>query len=313
MKPEIVNIYSCLNGIKIDKTNLPKVFLSQIRTDILSFVHSNMSKNKRQPYSRKKNAGTMTSAKSWGTGRAVARVPRVPGSGTHRSGQGAIVNMCRGGRMFAPTTIWRKWHHKINKNQRKIALKSALASSAVSSLIIARGYNINKVPEIPLVLENSIESLSKTNQGKKLLKCVGISVKIKKKFPLRAGKGKMRNRRFVKFKGPLIIYEKNIRCLRNIKGIDTCSITSLNLLNLAPGGHIGRLCVWTYSAFSKLDDIFHVNQDFYIKKPFGLSVDFFVPDLKKIINSNNIQRSIRPVATPVYIKKKRENLTNYKS
>ena len=87
MRIDQVNIYSCLNAIKIDKTSLPKVFLSHIRTDILSFVHSNMSKNKRQPYAVSKNAGTNTSAKSWGTGRAVARVPRVPGSGTHRSGR----------------------------------------------------------------------------------------------------------------------------------------------------------------------------------------------------------------------------------
>lgn len=31
--------------------------------------------------------GHQTSAESWGTGRAVARIPRVRGGGTHRSGQ----------------------------------------------------------------------------------------------------------------------------------------------------------------------------------------------------------------------------------
>ena len=305
MKTKLVNIYSCLNGIKIDKTNIPKVFFSEIRTDILSFVHSNMSKNRRQPYSRKKNAGNMTSAQSWGTGRAVARVPRVPGSGTHRSGQGAITNMCRGGRMFAPTTIWRKWHHKINKNQRKIALKSAIASSSISSLIIARGHDINKIPEIPLVLESSVESLSKTNQGQHILKYLGVLTKIKKKIRIRSGKGKMRNRRFLKFKGPLVIYEKNIRCFRNIKGIDICSIKSLNLLSLAPGGHIGRLCIWTYSAFSKLDVIFHFNQNVHNKKSLSSFDTYFNSDLNKIINSNKIQTSIRPVAIPIHFLKKR--------
>lgn len=49
--------------------------------------------------------GHQTSAESWGTGRAVARIPRVRGGGTHRSGQGAFGNMCRGGRMFAPTKV----------------------------------------------------------------------------------------------------------------------------------------------------------------------------------------------------------------
>lgn len=42
------------------------------------------------------------SAESWGTGRAVARIPRISGSGTHRSGQGAFGNMCRKGRMAFP-------------------------------------------------------------------------------------------------------------------------------------------------------------------------------------------------------------------
>jgi len=50
-------------------------------------------------------AGHQTAAESWGTGRAVSRIPRVPGGGTHRAGQGAFGNMCRGGRMFAPTKV----------------------------------------------------------------------------------------------------------------------------------------------------------------------------------------------------------------
>jgi large subunit ribosomal protein L4e len=64
-----------------------------------------MAKNKRQPHSVSSKAGEQTSAESWGTGRAVARIPRVNGSGTHRAGQAAFGNMCRGGRMFAPTKV----------------------------------------------------------------------------------------------------------------------------------------------------------------------------------------------------------------
>lgn len=52
------------------------------------------------------------------TGRAVARIPRVSGGGTHRAGQAAFGNMCRSGRMFAPTKIWRKWHIKVNQGQK---------------------------------------------------------------------------------------------------------------------------------------------------------------------------------------------------
>ena len=54
------------------------------------------------------------------TGRAVARIPRVSGGGTHRAGQAAFGNMCRSGRMFAPTKVWRKWHQKINLGQKYV-------------------------------------------------------------------------------------------------------------------------------------------------------------------------------------------------
>ncbi len=71
----------------------PTVFEAPIRNDIVEFVHTNVRKNKRVPYSVAKWAGTQSSAESWGTGRAVARIPRVPGGGTHRAGQGAFGNI----------------------------------------------------------------------------------------------------------------------------------------------------------------------------------------------------------------------------
>lgn len=83
--------------------------------------------------------GHQTSAESWGTGRAVARIPRVRGGGTHRSGQGAFGNMCRGGRMFAPTKPWRRWHRRININQKRYALVSAIAASGVPALVMSKG------------------------------------------------------------------------------------------------------------------------------------------------------------------------------
>ncbi len=72
---------------------LPAVLTAPIRPDIVHDVHTNMNKNHRQPYAVSKFAGHQTSAESWGTGRAVARIPRVAGGGTHRSGQGAFGNV----------------------------------------------------------------------------------------------------------------------------------------------------------------------------------------------------------------------------
>lgn len=128
-----------------EQTNLPAVFTAPIRPDIVRQVHTGLAKNKRQPYAVKFEAGMQSSAESWGTGRAVSRIPRVPGGGTHRAGQGAFGNMCRGGRMFSPTKVWRRWHRKINLNQKRYAVVSALAASALPSLVMARGHKIEKV------------------------------------------------------------------------------------------------------------------------------------------------------------------------
>lgn len=128
-----------------EQATLPAVFTAPIRPDIIRAVHTGIAKNKRQPYAVKFEAGMQSSAESWGTGRAVSRIPRVPGGGTHRAGQGAFGNMCRGGRMFAPTKTWRRWHRKVNINQKRYAVASALAASALPSLVLARGHRIEKV------------------------------------------------------------------------------------------------------------------------------------------------------------------------
>merc|ERR1719281_1602623 len=114
---------------------MPAAFCTPLRPDLIRLVHTNMAKNKRQAYALSAKAGYDTAAESWGTGRAVARIPRVPGGGTHRSGQAAFGNMCRGGGMFNPTKTWRRWHRKTNTTMKRHAIASALAASAVPALV----------------------------------------------------------------------------------------------------------------------------------------------------------------------------------
>ncbi|XP_015867541.1 large ribosomal subunit protein uL4 [Ziziphus jujuba] len=287
---------------------LPDVMKASIRPDILNFVHSNISKNSRQPYAVSKRAGHQTSAESWGTGRAVSRIPRVPGGGTHRAGQGAFGNMCRGGRMFAPTKIWRRWHRKINVNQKRYAVVSAIAASAIPSLVLARGHRIESVPELPLVVSDSAEGVEKTSAAIKVLKQVGAfpdAEKAKDSHSIRPGKGKMRNRRYINRKGPLIVYgtegAKLVKAFRNIPGIDIVNVERLNLLKLAPGGHLGRFVIWTKSAFEKLDSIYGS-----FEKPSEKKKGYVLPrakmvnaDLARIINSDEVQSVVRPIKKDV--------------
>lgn len=290
------------DGKTVGQILLPAVFTSPIRPDVVQEVHTSLAKNKRQPYAVSEKAGHQTSAESWGTGRAVARIPRVPGGGTHRAGQGAFGNMCRGGRMFAPTKIWRRWHRKVNLNQKRFAVSSALAASALPSLVLARGHKIERVPEIPLVISNdAVKELNKTKQAVALLKTLHAHhdvEKVKESRRLRTGKGKMRNRRYVQRRGPLVVYGKQsslVHAFRNLPGVELCSVDRLNLLQLAPGGHLGRFIIWTQEAFSRLDALYgtfkkasKAKKDFRLPRPLLTN-----PDLSRIINSDEIQSHLR--------------------
>ncbi|EED17860.1 60S ribosomal protein L4, putative [Talaromyces stipitatus ATCC 10500] len=286
---------------------LPTVFSSPIRPDIVQKVHTGIAKNKRQPYAVSEKAGEQTSAESWGTGRAVARIPRVSGGGTHRAGQAAFGNMCRSGRMFAPTKVWRKWHQKVNQGQRRFATASALAASSVPSLLFARGHRVANVPEVPLVVESKTfenAAVAKTKAAVALLKAVGAGpdlVKVQKSRKSRAGKGKMRGRRFRQRRGPLVVYNPEtdgkelVKAFRNIPGVETSSVYALNLLQLAPGGHLGRFIVWTSSAFAALDEVYGTTTT-----ASALKKDFLLPsnvlanaDITRIINSSEIQSVLR--------------------
>lgn len=161
----LVNVYNEKSELVGKSAKLPAVFRAPIRTDIVQFVHTNIAKNRRQPYGVSREAGHQTSAESWGTGRAVARIPRVRGGGTHRSGQGAFGNMCRGGRRFGPTRVWRKWHRKINLNQRRYAIVSSIAATSVPALVLSKGHRIEKVPEFPFVVSNNIEKLGSAKEA----------------------------------------------------------------------------------------------------------------------------------------------------
>lgn len=161
-----MSVYTEKNELNKEATvGLPAIFKAPIRPDVVNEVCQLMRRNRRQPYAVSEEAGHQTSAESWGTGRAVARIPRVRGGGTHRSGQGAFGNMCRGGRMFAPTKPWRRWHRKININLKRYALVSAIAASGVPALVQARGHVIDGISEVPLVVSDKIQEYTKTKQA----------------------------------------------------------------------------------------------------------------------------------------------------
>jgi len=297
-RPTISILDAC--GKAVDSTPLPAVFKSPIRPDIVQAVHTGLNKNKRQPYAVSEKAGHQTSAESWGTGRAVARIPRVAGGGTHRAGQAAFGNQCRSGRMFAPTKVWRKWHVKVPQNQRRFATASAIAASSIPPLVLARGHRIEQIPEIPCVLSTSSLAVKKTREAVALLKSLGAYpdvIKVKKSKKLRAGKGKLRNRRHRQRRGPLIVFNPEslespelVKAFRNIPGVETSSVKALNLLQLAPGGHLGRFVIWTDSAFKALDEVYASKKNYLLPSNIVSNAD-----IGRLINSSEVQSVVRGV------------------
>lgn len=164
--------------------------------------------------------------------------------------------------MFAPTRVWRKWHRKINKKQRRYATASAIAASASAPLVMARGHRIEKIEEVPLVVD--FTEVKKTSQAVKMLKALGLGEELERceKQSTRAGKGKYRRGKKSR-KGPLIVHATepgNVTGFRNLRGVQICHVSRLNLLQLAPGGHIGRLIVWSKEAMNQLGAVYALKE-----------------------------------------------------
>jgi len=210
--------------------------------------------------------------------------------------------------MFAPTKTYRKWHRKINKTQKRQAMASCLAATACAPLVEGRGHKISDVKEIPCVVEG-LESISRTADAIACLKKLGMGEELAKcqRKMTRPGKGKMRGRLYKRRRGPLVVYKNDDGCVkafRNIPGVDLMSVDSLNLLQLAPGGHVGRLCVWSKAAFESL-------QGRYSGK--NLPKVLMKGTLQSIINSDEIQAVLNDKKTVSKVMRKRNLLKNKKA
>ena len=113
--------------------------------------------------------------------------------------------------MFNPNKTWRRWFRKVNVTQRRYATVSAIAATALPALAMAKGHQISRVPEFPLVVDDSVQGMKKTKEAVGALRHLEAwedVERVKSSRRMRAGRGKMRNRRFVQKRGPLIIYDQ---------------------------------------------------------------------------------------------------------
>merc|ERR1719197_1058660 len=184
---------------------------------------------------------------------------------------------------------------------------------------MARGHRIGEVAELPLVVTDEAEKITKTKDAVELLKKIGCEEELKRVLDskkVRAGKGKMRNRRYTMRRGPLVVYAKDegiVRAFRNIPGVDTACVDRLNLLKLAPGGSFGRFVIWTESAFKKLNEIYGTYKSGAPgKKGYHLQrAQMENADIARIINSTEIQSVVKPkIEAPARYGRKKNPLKN---
>jgi len=221
--------------------------------------------------------------------------------------------------MFSPTKTWRRWHRRVNVKEKRNAVVTALAASCLPPLVMARGHRIDDVAELPMVVSDGLESMTRTRPTFKLLEKLGLKNELKKVADskrIRAGKGKARNRKYKKRLGPLIIYNEDngiVRATRNIPGVESACVTRLNILRLAPGGNFGRFVIWTESAFKKLHDIYGtLKSGAPMKKGYTLPrAQMENADIARIINSTEVQSVLRPkLEAPKTFPQKRNALKN---
>lgn len=256
---EKINVYD-LDGKKKGLIDKPEIFSVKPRKDLIQMANNvSQSKNK-QAQGRDREAGLKNISEGWGTGYGMSRAPRRKGSGFPTSRHVGRVPFAKGGRRTHPIKSERVGKKKINKKTNKTAIISAISASGDKIWVKKRGHNIDNIPELPLVVDDKIQTIKKTEMIYDALCNLGLKdelFKIRKSRKIRSGKGKGRGRKYKFKKGILIIIKDDfgiVGASRNIPGTDIVKLDNLSIKILAPGGVSGRLVLWTQSAFSELNN-----------------------------------------------------------
>jgi len=248
-----------LEGKEVSKIETPPLFYVPVRIDLIRRAFLSSFTARLQPKGRDPMAGKRTSAESLGVGLGLARIPRQKGST-----RGRFVVSTVGGRRAFPPTPEKRIHEEINKKEKWLAIVSALAATANKYYVENRGHRIEKVPQIPMVVVDDIVKVDTTQKLKEALKKLGLwddVVRAQEGTKIKAGKGKMRGRRYRTPTSILfVVHEKEplIRAARNLPGVSVVEAKYVSILHLAPGGVPGRLTVYTPKALEELSDRFKV-------------------------------------------------------
>jgi large subunit ribosomal protein L4e len=249
------NVYS-ITGTVSKQVDIPEAFGTPYRPDIIKRAVVATASNKRQPYGPAPDAGTKHSVSTWGKGRGVSRVQRL------KAGRKATESPNNvSGRRAHPPVPERIWYKKVNRKERILARLSAVAATGDADVVRTRGHKFEDSVSFPIVVEDKIQEIATTSEIVEVLDKIGLSHDLDRaKFgrKIRAGKGKMRNRRYRTPVSILFVVSDKEQALflgaSNLPGVEVAEVGALNATLLAPGGDAGRLTVFSESAIVKIGE-----------------------------------------------------------
>jgi large subunit ribosomal protein L4e len=248
-----------LDGEVVERVRLPYFFNISRRADLVRRAYIHLATHTLQPKGSSKGSGHKHSVESWGPGYGMARISRVRGRGTPKYMAGGMVPSAVGGRPTHPPVPEKKIHKRLNWRESRLALLTALSFTASKSDVAGRGHRLPESLETPLVVADELEKVAKTKELESFLKRLGLGEELNRcgERKIRAGKGKMRGRRYKERVGPLIVVREDNgvrKAAGNIPGVSVVEARNLSILHLAPGGHPGRLTIYTKSAIEALGE-----------------------------------------------------------
>jgi len=249
------NVYA-VNGDVASQVDVPAVFSTPYRPDIIKKAVLAAAANKRQPYGPSKGAGMRHSVSTWGKGRGVARVQRIAAGRMATESPNNV-----SGRRAHPPVPERNWSLKINQKERALARKSAIAATGCADCVKARGHQFDDNVSFPIVVADAVQDIKTTAEVSDFLQKIGLGYDLDRaKFgrKIRAGRGKMRNRKYRTPVSVLIVVSERempiFESASNLPGVQIEETSSISAAILAPGGDAGRLTVYTESAFAKIGE-----------------------------------------------------------
>jgi len=264
-----VHVYS-LEGEVVKDIDLPAVFRAPLRFDLIRRAVRAFQANRRQPYGPNRKAGMRHSVRWSGKGHGVSRVPRIRGTMIGAQAPGTV-----GGRKGHGPKPWADWSIKINHKESLRARNAALAALRETDIVARRGHRFDVDRTLPIVVENDLDELWETldekreeseeeriratRRGVKVFQALGVYSDVERAVRgthIRAGRGKLRGRRYRTPRSVLVVTTKRegvARVFGNLlAGVEVVSPSGLNAEVLAPGGDPGRLTIFTESALDAL-------------------------------------------------------------